>query len=199
MASGNDSLRARHDEAAFSAGALVGRILAGDRAAETELVSRYARGVRVIVSRGSSDRTVVDDLCQETFGLALEKIRRGDVRDPERLSGFIVSLARNIVIEHFRRAGRRAEPVAGEADPAPSPLDVLVARERDAAVRAVLAELSSERDRQILLRLYVNEDTKAQICSDLGLSSLHFNRVLFRARERYRAIYENMVAKEKLR
>jgi RNA polymerase sigma-70 factor (ECF subfamily) len=197
MVSGNDSLRARDEETVSPGGALVRRIIAGDRAAETELFSRYARGVRVIVSRGSSDRAVVDDLCQETFGIALEKIRRGDIRDPERLSGFIASLARNIVIEHFRRAGRRAGPVAAETDPAPSPLEVLVARERDAAVRAVLAELGSDRDRQILLRFYVNEDNKAQICRDLGLSSLHFNRVLFRARERYRAIYESMVAREK--
>ena len=49
---------------------LVGRIRSGDAAAETELVSRYARGVRMIVSRGTRDRSVVDDLCQETFRIA---------------------------------------------------------------------------------------------------------------------------------
>jgi RNA polymerase sigma-70 factor (ECF subfamily) len=53
----------------------------------------------------------------------------------------------------------------------------------------VLAELPSERDRQVLFRFYLAEEDKDQICKDLGLSSLHFNRVVFRARERYRDLY----------
>jgi len=50
--------------------------------------------------------------------------------------------------------------------------------------------MRSERDHQILFRFYLQEQEKAEICRDLGLTSLHFNRVLFRARERYRALYE---------
>jgi len=176
---------------------LVDRIRGGDLAAESELVSRYSRGMRMIVSRGTRDRSIVDDLCQETFRIALEKIRRGDVRDPKRLSGFMCALARNITIDHFRR-WRRADSVApaDESDPAPSQLERLLADERAVIARKVLAELSSDRDRQILLRFYVAEETKAEICADLGLNSLHFNRVLFRARGRYRALYQTMSAKD---
>src|SRR5580765_2149205 len=83
---------------------LVDRIRGGDGAAESELVSRYARGVRMIISRGTRDRSIVDDLCQETFRIAIEKIRRGDVRDAKRLSGFMCGLARNITIDHVRRS-----------------------------------------------------------------------------------------------
>jgi RNA polymerase sigma-70 factor (ECF subfamily) len=176
---------------------LVSRIRGGDVAAESELVSQYARGLRMIVSRGTRDRSIVDDVCQETFRIALEKIRRGDVRDPKRLSGFMCSLARNVTIDHFRRS-RRADGVSApdESDPAPSPLERMLADERANLARKVLAELDSERDRQILFRFYVVEEPKAQICADLGLSSLHFNRVLFRARERYRALYQEMFAKD---
>jgi RNA polymerase sigma-70 factor (ECF subfamily) len=175
---------------------LVDRIRAGDVAAESELVSRYARGVRMIVSRGTRDRSIADDLCQETFRIALEKIRRGDVRDAKRLSGFMCALARNLTVEHFRRS-RRADAVApiDESDPAPSQLERLLADERAGIVRKVLAELGSDRDRQILFRFYVAEETKARICADLGLSSLHFNRVLFRARERYRELYRAIAVK----
>lgn len=176
---------------------LVDRIRSGDVEAESELISRYARGLRVIVSRGTRDRSIVDDLCQETFRIALEKIRRGDVRDAKRLSGFMCALARNITIDHFRRS-RRADAVAAldESDPAPSQLERLLADERAVIARKVLSELDSDRDRQILFRFYVAEETKAQICTDLGLSSLHFNRVLFRARGRYRALYQTMSAKD---
>jgi RNA polymerase sigma-70 factor, ECF subfamily len=177
---------------------LVGRIRAGDLAAESELVSRYARGVRMILGQNARDRSIVDDLSQETFRIALEKIRRGDVRDPKRLSGFMCAIARNLTVEHFRRT-RRAEAAAGpadESDPSPSPLELLLADERAGIARKVLSELGTDRDRQILFRFYVAEESKARICADLGLNSLHFNRVLFRARERYRDLYRANAAKE---
>src|SRR5205807_503814 len=102
----------------------------------------------------------VDDLCQETFRIALEKIRVGDVRDAKRLSGFICALARNLTVQHFRRS-RRGNAVApiDESDPAPSQLELLLANERAGIVRKVLSELGSDRDRQILFRFYVAEET----------------------------------------
>ncbi|MGA7989865.1 MAG: sigma-70 family RNA polymerase sigma factor [Thermoanaerobaculia bacterium] len=189
----------RDDAAPGAATELVQRIRAGDAAAESELVALYGRGVTILVRRASSDPSAVDDLYQQTFQVALEKIRRGDLREPERLSGFICSLARNLVIEHFRKAAasRFRAPVDGSraADPAPGPLESLLRLERASIVRRVLAELPSERDREILFRFYIAEDEKASICRDLGLTSLHFNRVLFRARERYRELYEETTRK----
>jgi RNA polymerase sigma-70 factor (ECF subfamily) len=183
------------EPAAPASGEIVRRIVDGDRTAEAELVARYARGIRLIISRASSDRSAVDDLCQETFRITLEKVRRGDVRDPDRLSGFICSVARNLVVDHFRRAARTADSeMPDRPDPAPDPLAQLLARERATSARAVLAELGSERDRQMLLRFYVAGDSKEEICAEYGLSSLHFNRVLFRARERYRVLYRSIVA-----
>ena len=177
---------------------LVRRIRAGDGDAESELVSRYGRGVGMLIRRSSRDASVVDDLYQQTFQVALEKIRRGDVREPEKLSGFIVSLARNLVIDHFRKAASRRTTAPSDgvaaADPAPGPLESLMSVERAALVRRVLGEMPSERDRQILFRFYLAEDDKESICRDLGLTSLHFNRVLFRARERYRELYEEIAA-----
>jgi RNA polymerase sigma-70 factor (ECF subfamily) len=176
---------------------LVGRIRSGDAAAETELVSRYARGVRMIVSRGTRDRSVVDDLCQETFRIAIEKIRRGDVREAKRLSGFMCGLARNLTIDHTRRS-RPVDSIdtTDPSDPTPGQLERLLADERAMIARKVLEELDSDRDRQILFRFYVADDSKAQICADLGLSSLHFNRVLFRARGRFRVLYQTIASKD---
>jgi RNA polymerase sigma-70 factor, ECF subfamily len=54
----------------------------------------------------------------------------------------------------------------------------------------VINELPSDRDRQILFRFYIAEEEKERICADLCLTGLHFNRVLFRARARYRELYE---------
>ena len=54
----------------------------------------------------------------------------------------------------------------------------------------MLAELKNDRDREILSRYYIADENKEDICRDLELSDLHFNRVLFRARQRYRELFE---------
>ena len=88
---------------AAQSGELVARILAGEKAAESELVQRYSRGVSIILHRATGDQSLSEDLSQETFQLTLEKIRGGDIREPEKLSGFICSVARNLATD-----GRRA-------------------------------------------------------------------------------------------
>jgi RNA polymerase sigma-70 factor (ECF subfamily) len=180
---------------------LVRRILAGEGSAEEELIRRYSRGVSIIIRRITRDDCLSDDLSQETFRLALTKIRRGDLRDAERLSGFICSLARNLAIESCRRTLKLepfddAEAAGSLSDPAPDQLYRLLQKETAAAVRQVLKELKSARDREVLYRFYIAEEEKDQICVDLGLSALHFNRVLYRARERFRELYENVIRSE---
>ena len=54
----------------------------------------------------------------------------------------------------------------------------------------MLAELKNDRDREILSRHYISGEDKEDICRDLELSDLHFNRVLFRARQRYKELFE---------
>jgi RNA polymerase sigma-70 factor (ECF subfamily) len=179
---------------------LVRGLISADPQAEANLVERYSRGVRYIIARETGDRSVADDLYQETFRIALQKIRQGDLREPEKLSGFICSIARNLVIDYFRRAARQEslteiEEAAPQRHPAPDQLEVLLQQEKAAIVRQVINELSSDRDRQILFRFYIAEEEKERICADLGLTGLHFNRVLFRARERYRELYEKAVSK----
>jgi RNA polymerase sigma-70 factor (ECF subfamily) len=177
---------------------LVERIQAGDQDAEAEFVRRYRRGVTVIITRLSRNRSVIDDLAQETLTTALERVRAGVVRGPDRLSGFVAGIARNLVIEHFRKQSSRTaiEVRLGAEAPAPPAaiVDELIDRERAAIVRTVLEELESERDREILFRFYIAEHEKEEICRDLGLTPLHFNRVLFRARERYRVLYQQRTA-----
>jgi RNA polymerase sigma-70 factor (ECF subfamily) len=178
-----------------SQGDLVSRIRAGDRQAEAELVERYSRGVMIIIRREVHDTVVVEDLHQEGFRIVLEKIRRGDVREPEKLSGFVCGVARNLVLDHFRRAARQENnAVIDEAvsipHPAPDQLQELLRKEKADLVRQVLKGMSNERDIQALYRFYIADDDKEKICADLGLTSLHFNRVLHRARERFRELYE---------
>jgi RNA polymerase sigma-70 factor, ECF subfamily len=119
---------------------LVRRIMAADQRAEAELVERYSRGITLIIRRELGGASVADDIYQETFRIALEKIRRGDLREPEKLSGFMCGIARNLVIEYFRRATRQESltEIAGVArlpHHAPNQLEELLEREKAVIAR----------------------------------------------------------------
>lgn len=175
---------------------LVQRIRSGDPRAEEELIVRFGEGLTFLLRRWTRGHSDAEDLYQETFRLALEKIRRGEVRDPERLAGFLRSLARNLSIEHYRKAtrrGAREEEIESASDVTNSEtgqLGQLLRKEKVGLVRRLLGELGSERDRQVLFRFYIAEEDKESIRSDLGLTAPEFNLVLFRARRRYRDLYE---------
>jgi RNA polymerase sigma-70 factor (ECF subfamily) len=174
---------------------LVSRIRAGDQQAEVELIECYSPVVMSIIRREVGDAALTDDLYQESFRIILEKVRRGDVREAEKLPGFVCGVARNQVIKHFQRAVRQrklaeTEDALSISHPAPNQLEQLLQREKADIVRQILKEMTNERDTQVLFRFYLAEHDKKQICADLGLTSMQFNLVIHRARERYRELYE---------
>jgi len=172
---------------------LVKRIIAGERAAESEFVDRYSRGLRILITRHTRDQSYVDDIHQDLFRIAIERLRNGELREPEKLNGFLCGLARNLAIGYHRRNSKQPaasdEATAALRSAEPDPSDCLLADERARMVHEVLDGLETERQRQILQRFYIREEPKESICRDLGLTSLHFNRVLYNARERYKEIY----------
>jgi len=180
---------------------LVRLIMAGDHLAEKELVQRYSRGLSIIIRHRVKNAADVEDLCQETFRKALEKIRRGEVREPEKISGFICGLARNLAIGHLRRLSRWGGGNAEAQSPidhAPNPYDKLLRKERADIVQQLINEMRSDRDRQILFRFCIMEEDKEKICADLGLTSLHFNRVLSRALKRFKDLLEKKFGMNKV-
>ena len=177
---------------------LVQRIQRGDPEAEAEFVRRYRRGVMVIVAKAGRGRVPVEDLSQDVLATAIEKVRARAIRDPERLSGFVAGLARMVVMDYIRKEQSRgaieARMPPARSVHAPDVVNQLLQQEQSAMVRAMLGELESDRDREILFRFYLAEDDKELICRDLGLTTVHFNRVLFRARERFRELYRKWTA-----
>lgn len=173
---------------------LVALIQAGDRRAEERTVELYGRAVALLLDRHTNGRPEAEDLFQDTFRTALEKLRRGELREPEKLPGFLAGIARSLAIEHYRKTARRKTEPDSDAlldvtAAGAGQLGQILERENATIVRRVIRELNNARDREILLRFYIAEEDKDRICADHGLTSLQFNRVLHRARERYRELF----------
>lgn len=173
--------------------ALCARIRDGDRGAEAELVSRYGRALRLVLDRRVRDPELASDLYQETFRIVLMRLRSQGIDQPAQLAGFLQRTAANLAIGEFRKLERRgthadSEAVGRVADPGADPFEAVTREQTRAALRRLIGELGVARDRTLLWRHYVHEADKATLCRELELSPAHFDRVLFRARQRLRAL-----------
>ena len=153
-------------------------------------------GVLFLLHREVIDPALAEDLCNETFRIVLERLRRQPLEDPGKLAAYLAQTARNLATADRRKAARR-QTFTGEqhniddfADEGSDPSVALDSQARAKAIRKVLEEMPNVRDRQLLVRFYLNDEDKADICRDLNLTEEHFNRVIFRARERFRVLLD---------
>jgi RNA polymerase sigma-70 factor (ECF subfamily) len=183
---------------------LVKRIGQGDRHAEEELVRRYQRGLVYLLKRRTRDPQLALDLAQETFRIALEKLRRSPIEQVERLAAYLRGTALNLASADGRKHARRgttadSDAVDAAADAAAGPFDHVSTEQAQRLVRKLLEELPVPRDREILVRTYLNDEDKSSICDGLGIDSAHYNRVLYRAKQRFRELLTSAGAGRGLR
>jgi len=150
---------------------LVGRIRSGDEQAEARIVDLFSRPVRMMVRVRAGRRLEEDDVVQEVFVAALTSLRRGQLRDADRLGAFVAGIARNVINKRLRNTRRAAvEPLAGNAGAAVADLrEEIARRERRASVRRALDDLAPE-DRRILVLTVIEGLRSSQIAQRLGLT-----------------------------
>jgi RNA polymerase sigma-70 factor, ECF subfamily len=179
---------------------LVDRIRSGNKEAEDLLVQRYSRGVAVVIRKLVQNAIDVEELVQQTFMIAIEKIRRGAVDEPERVSGYICGIAGKLAMVHIQKMRLRnltgIDEIAPVVDSNRGPFEQLLRKEEAEIVRQVIAELRMPRDREIIIRYYLHEEEKESICASLSLTRIQFNRVIFRALERFKELYEERLSQK---
>jgi RNA polymerase sigma-70 factor (ECF subfamily) len=165
-----------------------------DPASSLAAVYRDYPGLRALILRRVRDPEVAADILQDAAVTTLEKLRSGEIAHPENLGGYLYRVAINHLRNH-RRKDRSAlsspEQLDELRDSVDDPEWEGIGRPQwAAAARRVLQELPAARDRDLLVRFYLNDEDKDAICRVLNLSQEHFNRVIFRARNRFRELLE---------
>src|SRR5579862_2688508 len=158
-------------------------------------VYRNYPGLRALILRRVRDPEVAADILQDAAVTTLEKLRTGEIAHPEKLGGYLYRVALNHLRNHHRKdrtALSSAEALDDLAAPAIDHEWESVGRPQWAsAARRMLEEMPVARDREILVRFYLDDEDRETICHQLGLSEEHFNRVIFRARNRFRELLEH--------
>ena len=163
----------------------------GDPDAERTLVVKYSEGLLYILQRETRDSLTAEDLCQETFRIVLERLRRRRLATPEKLAPFIIGVGRKLLLAHRRAASQlrvRSGGLEEVEDAMPTPLDQTVCQEEQRLLRQAIQSLAAMRDRELLTRCYLLDQDKDEVCQALGLDRKQLNKAISRARSRLRKL-----------
>ncbi|MEO8662311.1 MAG: sigma-70 family RNA polymerase sigma factor [Bryobacteraceae bacterium] len=168
---------------------LVARIRDGNDSGMEELYRLFSRGIRFYLCRRLGPQEL-DDKVHDTFLIVVQAIQRGDLREPERLMGFVRTVVRRQVAAHIdqavqnRREQTDIEFGARVADIRRNPEETAIRKERAELMAKILGSIST-RDREILTRFYLREQSQEQICEEMALTETQFRLLKSRAKARF--------------
>src|SRR6267142_419152 len=180
--------------------ALVESIKSCERSGMEELYRVFSRGVRFYLCRqlGPQD---LDDRVHDTFVIVVQAIRKGELREPERLMGFVRTVVRRQVAAQIDRSVQsRREQAELETTTSVSdrntPEEAAIERQHEEVAEAVLRGISG-RDREILTRFYLLEQGQEEICEEMNLSETQFRLLKSRAKARFGELGRKKLARRK--
>jgi RNA polymerase sigma-70 factor (ECF subfamily) len=155
-----------------------------NRAGAVQVLVDNHRTFLRFLERRVGDRATAEDLLQDAFGRALERI--DTLREDESAVAWFYRTLRNAVVDHYRRgdtARRALEAFARELDAAVPPPDV-----KDAICSCVgtLASTLKPEYAQALQRIDVDGVPVKAFAAEAGISASNAGVRVFRAREALR-------------
>lgn len=180
---------------------LVDRIRSGEAGGMEELYRVFSRGIRYYLCRHLGPQEL-DDKVHDTFLIVVQAIQSGGLREPEKLMGFVRTVVRRQVAAfidtavHTRRDFTDLELGGAVPDGGANPEQQMLREERSNLMLKVLRGIS-RRDREILTRFYLYEQTQAQICEEMALTETQFRLLKSRAKTRFAELGRKRVSPTK--
>ena len=157
---------------------LLNNYLSGDRSAISELIERHSQRVRSYIAMMVKDDDIADDIFQETFIKAVKVIDEGRYTDSGKFLSWVLRIAHNRVLDHFRREKHNRTINEKEAGydmfstiklSEGSVEDSMVMSEMQAAIRSLVAALPAEQREVVEMRYYAKLSFQ-EIADETGVS-----------------------------
>jgi len=162
------------------------RVAGGDAAACRLVVTRYLPQVLALGRRMLNDAAEAEDVAQDAMLRLWQMAPRW--REDAPVGAWLYRVAHNLAIDRIRR--RRpmvdVEAAIGLADPAPTPVERLIERERKAAVERAIAALP-ERQRTAIALVHTLEMGNIEAAASMEISVEALESLLSRGRRALRA------------
>ena len=179
---------------------LIGRYLSGDVRGMEMLVNRYKNRLYAYIRMLVGNTDVVDDIFQDTFIKVVQMIRTKSYRDEGKFYHWITTIARNVVIDMYRKSKHDACDCAnGNVDSLASDTnnvvksieDVMIENFNKQQLSLLIDMLPVEQSEVVRKRIYLDMSFK-EIADESGVS---INTAL--GRMRYALINLRRLLKEK--
>jgi len=151
----------------------------------------YFDRILTIKMRARLRPDLVEDGKQEVYVRVLKAVKAGTIRDGNAFGAY-VSTTGDYVIKEFLRKNGRTDPLEDKHLDIPSPYsadELLLDHETQERVDKALAKLT-DRDHELLVRSLLLEDTTAELCERFQVEPKYLPVLLFRARQRFKSLYE---------
>jgi RNA polymerase sigma-70 factor (ECF subfamily) len=166
---------------------LVNASRTGCRSAFRGIVERYRRRVFELAYRMVGDRVLAEDITQETMFVAWRDLR--ELRETDRLAGWLVGIARNLGRRSLRSRARRGLALQSLAMTSPmsrTPHDETVACEEQALLARGLRAMPDMLRRPLVLH-YLEGRSVREVARGLTLTETAVKQRLMRGRHALRS------------
>ncbi len=151
---------------------IVERIRKNDRTVLGELFIEYERLVIDQVRRLGGNTTAAEDLLQEAIIVLWQNVISGRFEVTSKISTYIAAVVKNRYLSEQRKKGS-TRPLSTEInpeDPDPSPLDLVLDREKNRLIDEAMHKLN-EVCRKILIMFYFEKRALADIALSLNFAN----------------------------
>jgi RNA polymerase sigma factor (sigma-70 family) len=166
---------------------IVQRIAAGSSSAVAELYL-HLKSIRFFFAHQiGPDRA--EDAYHNLILDLVGAIKKGDLRKPQALPGYAMTIARRRLCVHIREAIRERRTIDTSAviltcPAAEDPEQLAIRSEREAIATRVLRAMP-DRQRETLIRFYLDGESEEEIRAAMGMSRNQFRLIKSRAKLRY--------------
>ncbi len=163
---------------------LVQAYIKGDQSAIEILINRHRSKVYTYILLTIKNQPLAEDLFQETFIKVIQSLRGGKYRDNGRFLSWVIRIAHNLIIDHFRKEKQMNSVSNDDSEVdlfnskklSDSNIEELIVNSQiKAEIRTLINELPNDQREVVLLRHYgelsfkeIAEQTDVSINTALG-------------------------------
>jgi RNA polymerase sigma-70 factor, ECF subfamily len=180
-----ESVTVRADNEADLARRVIEAAPGRDPRAEEALYRLLAPRARLYGLKHLRDAHAAADLAQDVMLLTLDRLRRGEVREPEHIASFVLGTCRQLVIDRKRGVQRRERIFETYAQD----LDVSECAEPLALDTRQLSRclgLLPERERTVIVMTFFDDSDANEVAQALAISAANARVIRHRAIDRLR-------------
>jgi RNA polymerase sigma-70 factor (ECF subfamily) len=149
----------------------------GNESAFSDLLERYSSKVYTTILLIVKDRYKAEDLMQECFMKAIDRMSRGVYNEEGKFGPWISRMAHNMAIDHFRKQKRNPTVILEDGSPVFNTMEfteesiesVQIEKDRNIRLKELIQELP-ETQREVLIMRHYSDLSFQEIAEETGVS-----------------------------